>query len=301
MREHSTNNHRRRAKHFGVAYEAIKNGVVIETKGLDYGICGFPNVSPEDDTTCSVDGCDKKVCAKGICRAHYSKARRNAVPKGLPFTVYQWEWDDPRIRSILQARLDTENTVRIGARQCTPASVSVPESRAFLNEHHLQGYVNAGVRYGLYHDEKLVALMTFGPPREQKQADPVEWELIRFCVKKHHLVPGGASRLFSRFVADHAPASIVSYSDVAKTSGDMYPMLGFEPTNTSAPGYVWWNGKEALSRHRCMAHKLKARYPHLPGVHDMSETQIMEKLGYRKVKNLGNKVWVWRRPASAAA
>lgn len=247
------------------------------------------------NTTCSVEGCEKKVCAKGICRAHYSKARRNAIPRGLPFTVYQWEWDDPRIRSIIESQADKSSAFKVNARQCLVSEVSSGDSRAFLNEHHLQGYVNASARYGLYQDDELVALMTFGKPREQKKNDPVEWELIRFCVKKGYLVRGGASRLFKRFVVDHSPGSIVSYSDTAKVTGGMYPILGFSLVNESAPGYVWWDGTTTKRRYECMAYKLKEKHSALPGIESMTEAQIMKGMGYQKVENMGNKVWVWRK------
>ena len=139
--------------------------------------------------------------------------------------------------------------------------------------------------------------MTFGKPREQKKNDQIEWELIRFCVKKNYLVPGGASRLFRHFIRQHAPTSIVSYSDIAKTTGSMYPVLGFALINESAPGYVWWNGRVAKRRYECMAFKLKARFSDLPGIESMSEAQIMRELGYQKILNMGNKVWVWRAEA----
>jgi hypothetical protein len=245
------------------------------------------------NTACSE--CEKKVFAKGLCRAHYSKQYRNAVPRGLPFTVYQWEWNDPRIRSIIEAQADRSKAIRIGARQCTISPVPSPEARAFLNENHLQGYANAAIKYGLYHDGALLALMTFGAPREQKKSDPVEWELIRFCIKKNCLVLGGASKIFKHFIKHHNPASIVSYSDNAKATGDMYPMLGFTFVNESAPGYVWWDGQDVRRRYQCMAYKLKAQYRNLPGIDFMSEAQIMQALGYRKISNEGNKVWVWRR------
>jgi hypothetical protein len=247
------------------------------------------------DTTCS-NGCDKKVTAKGLCKACYSRQYRNAIPKGLPFTVYQWEWDDPRIRAIIEAQADKSGATRIGARQCEVVAVTAAEARAFLNENHLQGNAIAPVRYGLRRDGELLALMTFSTPREQKKNDPMQWELVRFCVKKHHLVPGGASRLFKHFLAQHDPVSIVSYSDIAKTTGEMYPLLGFTLANTAAPGYVWWNGREARKRYECMSYKLKAKYPDLPGIATMTERQIMEHLGYTKVPNEGNRVWVWRRP-----
>lgn len=248
------------------------------------------------NATCSVDWCEKSVLAKGVCKAHYSKQWRNAVPKGLPFTVYQWEWDDPRIRSIIESQIDKKNAVRVGARKCKIVTVSGKDSKNFLNENHLQGFSQSSARYGLSYEGELLVLMTFGPPRMQKQNSPVEWELIRFCVKKGHLVPGGASRLLKFFVSQHNPDSIVSYSDNAKSHGNLYPILGFEFVNESAPGYVWWNGKEAKKRYECMTFKLRARYPTHPGINDMTERQIMESLGYQKIPNMGNKVFVWRKP-----
>jgi hypothetical protein len=236
--------------------------------------------------------CPDRVYAKDLCRKHYSRNRRTAIPRGLPFIVYPWEWNDPRIRSILQAQADKSGNIRVGARKCVITEVSVIEARQFLDAHHLQGYVHAPVRYGLRHEDRLLALMTFGTPRDQKRNDPIEWELIRFCVRKGYLVTGGASRLFRHFIIRHRPRSIVSYSDIAKTTGEMYPRLGFSLANQSAPGYVWWNGTDVRSRQSCMVHKLRAAHPELPV--GMTETQIMTMRGYAKVPNRGNKVWVWR-------
>lgn len=244
---------------------------------------------------CSVGECGDPVRAKGVCRAHYARQWRNAVPRQLPFTVYQWEWNDPRIRSILESQIDKSGHVRLNARDLTLVDVAAPEATAFLRDNHLQGPSGATARYGLRDRHgKLAALMTFGHPREQKKNDPIEWELIRFCVKKGHLVRGGASRLFTHFVRVHSPTSVVSYSDNAKSSGALYPILGFSLVNESAPGYVWWNGKHFKTRYQCMAFKLRERHSELPNVEAMSESQIMQALGYQKVRNQGNKVWVWR-------
>lgn len=34
------------------------------------------------DRTCSVDGCERKPLAKGLCKAHYERQRRNGTPGG---------------------------------------------------------------------------------------------------------------------------------------------------------------------------------------------------------------------------
>lgn len=220
-----------------------------------------------------------------------------ASPEG--YTIHQWEWNDPAVRRIIEQqapyRSGTSTTIRVGARRCQVQEVNPSDAAAFLDENHIQGRANSSVRIGLIFDEELVALMTFGVPRQQKQDAPVEWELVRYAVKLGHNVPGGASRLFRKFVDTRHPASIVSYSDKEKTTGNLYPILGFSLVNESAPGYVWWNGKVVKRRYECMAYKLKAKYPLLPGIATMSESQIMQKLGYTKILNEGNAVWVWRR------
>jgi hypothetical protein len=136
--------------------------------------------------------------------------------------------------------------------------------------------------------------MTFGNPRVQKKNMPVEWELVRYAVKLNHSVPGGASKLFQHFIKSHSPSSVVSYSDIAKTKGNLYPQLGFSFVNQSLPEYVWWKNKEALRRYQCMAFKLKKKYSDIPGVESMSEAQIMQYLGYQRIWGCGNKVWIWR-------
>lgn len=222
----------------------------------------------------------------------------DTVPSfGDDYVVYQHEWEDHSVRPIIESQvrnLQGKATHRVGARQCTISDVSTSEASQFLDDNHLQGRTGSSVRLGLFYGGELMALMTFIPPRTQKQMAPVEWELVRYAVRRDHSVPGGASRLFKHFIAHHNPASIVSYSDKAKTTGNMYPILGFTLVNESAPGYVWWNGRAAKKRYECMAYKLKAKYANLPGIEAMSEAQIMTALGYTKVPNKGNKVWVWR-------
>lgn len=220
-------------------------------------------------------------------------------PDLFPRVIYQHEWDDPRVRTIISSQsryAENKTTNRIGARLCEiDTKVSSTEAARFLDENHLQGRAGGSVRLGLRHDSELVALMSFGVPRMQKKSAPVEWEMIRYAVRLDHAVPGGASRLFKEFVRTTNPSSIVSYSDNAKSSGKLYETLGFSLSNETAPDYVWWDGKIVKKRYECMSYKLKKKYPNLPGIDLMSESQIMSGLGYRKISDLGKKVWVWNK------
>lgn len=230
---------------------------------------------------------------------YHLKKTKAAEGKGIfLYHLFSYEWANPRQRPIVESQLRNRFGLvdrRIGARSCEVMDVSPRDSSAFLEENHLQGRVGAKVRLGLLHEGELVALMTFSSPRQQKKDFPVEWELARYAVKKGVAVQGGANRLFSSFVRQHQPQSVVSYSDMAKTTGEMYSRLGFDLKNETAPDYVWWKGeKNVLLRYDCMAYKLKDKYKDdLPGIETMSESQIMHTLGYQRIYGCGNKVWVW--------
>jgi hypothetical protein len=67
-------------------------------------------------------------------------------------------------------------------------------------------------------------------------------------------------------------------------------MLGFKLDRISEPNYVWNKHYEVLSRYKCQKHKLV-----LEGYSGKSEADIMHKLGYYKIYDCGNKVWVWNK------
>ena len=56
--------------------------------------------------------------------------------------------------------------------------VNTKDKGIFLEKNHIQGKVGSSVNIGLYHQDKLVSLMTFGKPRMDKV---YEYELLRFC------------------------------------------------------------------------------------------------------------------------
>lgn len=110
----------------------------------------------------------------------------------------------------------------------------------FLNSNHLQGKSASKVRLGLYHNDELVSLMTFGKFRFNKN---VEWELVRFCSKSGCNVVGGASKLFKYFVNTYKPKSIITYSNNNLGNGSVYKGLGFSEFKNKKPASVWVNLK----------------------------------------------------------
>ena len=72
----------------------------------------------------------------------------------------------------------------------------------FLDKNHIQGHVGSKIKIGLFYENKLVSLMTFGDKRKLMGQKSVvgTYEMLRFCNILNTNVIGGASRLFKYFV-----------------------------------------------------------------------------------------------------
>ena len=176
-------------------------------------------------------------------------------------------------------------TTRIYARKCNIREITSKESGEFLTTYHIQGTVGASVKLGLFHEDKLVAVMTFGKPRFNKK---VEWELLRFASST--TIVGGASKLLSHFKKLKLPKSIISYSDLRWNTGNVYAAIGFELNHISPIGFYWVKGTQRLTRYQTQHHKLveQGNDPTL------TSTEIMRKNKYFKIYDCGQMVWIWR-------
>lgn len=208
---------------------------------------------------------------------------------------YDWKCRKAIITSILKVNIQ-HATNRVHARKCEIIEVDYKECKQFLDSNHLQGNVPSKVRLGLKYDGELVSVMTFGSTRSTiGKKDDVSWELLRFCNKLDTSVVGGASKLFKYFVNKYEPRRIVSFSDVAHTSGKLYPILGFHYLRTSDPGYVWVDTRTDKAYHRMNAQKRNIqKFLHDENIDlSKSESQIMIEHGFVKVYDCGNNVWEW--------
>ena len=125
--------------------------------------------------------------------------------------------------------------------------------------------------------------MTFSHPRFNKK---YEWELMRLASEKEYQVIGGASKLFSYFIKNYSPSSVISYCNLSKMGGNVYEKLGFKLKEISEPNYVWIKGNSILTRYQCQKHKLLSK-----GYEGESESDIMTKRGYFKVYDSGSLVY----------
>ena len=219
-----------------------------------------------------------------------------AKKKGVKL-IHIWEDDWINKQDIIKSRLKqllnlTYN--RIYARKCIIKEVLSKENSFFLNNNHLQGNVNAAVKLGLYYNDELVSLMTFGKLRKNlgQKAIEGEYELLRFVNKLDTTVIGGASRLFKYFIKEYKPNRVISYADCDWTSDEqdnLYIKLGFSFDYLVKPNYYWSNFeiKENRFKYRKDVLVKEGADPNL------TEVEIMHDKGYNRIWNSGNLKFSW--------
>lgn len=215
------------------------------------------------------------------------------------FHIFSYEWKHKQdiIKSMLKYMVG-QCSNKIYARDCCIKDVDYNTSVKFLNDNHRQGGATSSIRLGLYHNDELVALMTFSALRStisKTQNGANGYELVRFCNKLDTQVIGGASKLFKSFIHQYSPIHIVSYSDISHTSGKLYSVLGFNKISESDPGYVWVDTKTDRSYNRVNAQKANIKkFLNDPNIDlSMSENDIMMSHGYVKVYDSGTIRWEW--------
>ena len=138
--------------------------------------------------------------------------------------------------SLLKSKLQ-QNHIKIGARQTTIKIIDKKTSKMFLDNNHVLGYDRSSdVIYGLYYNDVLVSVMSFGKPRYSKEYD---WELLRFANLSNHTIYGAASKLWKQFLKDYNPKNVITYTNNDFGNGEVYAKLGFKFKDVLKSSCVW--------------------------------------------------------------
>lgn len=205
--------------------------------------------------------------------------------------IFEDEWIDKKElwKSVIKSKLGMIDH-RIYARKCEVRKVSTHDAGKFLSENHLQGSSNSSVKLGLYHNNSLVAIMTFCKSRYDST---IEWEISQFCNKMNSVVVGGFDKIFKCFIQQYNPNSIVSYADKRYSDGNVYKNRGLVEYECKAINYFYFKKSETrrYSRQMFQKHKLvNILSEYNP---DLSEWQNMQLNGYDRIWDCGNKKFVW--------
>ena len=208
--------------------------------------------------------------------------------------IFEDEWlqHSDIIKSMLKNLFGiTEH--RIFARKCLVKSITSKQAMQFLDKNHIQGRCKAKYHYGLFYNDELVSLMTFGHTRQQRKYNKDynnTYELLRFCNKLNTNVIGGASKLLKHFIDNIKPNEIITYADKRWSVGNLYETLGFVHTHDSKPNYFYIFGQKRENRFKYRKGQLiKQGFDK-----NKTEHEIMLERGIYRIYDCGTMVYKWK-------
>jgi hypothetical protein len=166
------------------------------------------------------------------------------LEKGIQlFHIWEddWIYKQDIIKSMILNKLGkTQN--KIFARKTIIKEITDNKLvKSFLDKNHIQGIINSSIKIGLFYNDELVSLMTFGKKRKfmNSGSKDGEFELLRFCNKLNTNVIGGASKLFSYFTKNYNFTEITTYADRSHSQGNLYETLSFNFISKTQPNYYY--------------------------------------------------------------
>lgn len=216
------------------------------------------------------------------------------IEKGIKvFNIWEDNWDYKKeiTKSRIINALGASKT--IFARKCKIKEISSSEEKDFLIKNHIQGYVPSKFKIGLFYQDEMVSIMTFGSNRKSlgNNSKNDEYELLRFCNRLGISVIGGASKIYSYFIKKYNPLKIISYQDNSWDTGNLYQNLGFTQIGWPKPNYFWCKGNLRFHRFNFRKDKL-VKEGFDP---NKTEFEIMSKRKYYRLWDFGNIKWEWKK------
>lgn len=194
-------------------------------------------------------------------------------------TIRLWEDEYLRHQDIIDSRVLSIIGIshRIYARETAVKTITKAELKGFLLLNHLNAPIIAKHRYGLYHQQELVAVAAFSRscPIQHQGITYISHELIRYCSLLHTTVVGGLSKLIKHFEQEKEPEHLMTYVDREWSDGQTYQKLGFAIVAETVPQSFWLSPQ----KYERVSEKLLSK--------DKSASQLLSE-GWLRINNLGN-------------
>lgn len=234
---------------------------------------------------------------------HFNKCQY-AISKGYQLiSIFDWMNID-KIIDIIKAKMKLLS-IRISAHKCKVKEISQKEANIFLDKYHIQGKAsNQSICIGLFYNNELVQVQTFGKPRYNNK---VEYEAIRLASKSDTYIVGGVSKGFNYFVKKYDPKSIISYNSLNISQGYTDDLQGFKFSNITKSQGVWVNTKNNNNPFLIRNSSLRTQgidrllgksaneFPDYDGTFETSNEALIIREGYVKVYDCGNVIYLWTK------
>lgn len=228
--------------------------------------------------------------SKGIRNKNYhiDKTQQCSKKKIGLIHIFENDWWEKKeiVQSIILSKLGKYNQ-RIGARHCEIRKISAKEGKLFLENNHLQGAINASIRYGIYCKSELVSCIYVSPNRFKKNT----YEIARYAVKKNTTIIGGFQKLWKQVEKNlNSGDTVLSYVDLKYFEGKINEMVGFEYSHTNPPGYQYTKNYKTLEN-RMKFQKKNIKKTLVTYSPDLTEWENLQLAGYDRIWDCGIKVY----------
>ena len=216
--------------------------------------------------------------------------------KGIKIiNIFEDEWLNKKelVKDKIRHIIGYSTKAKVYARKCTVSLISAYQKNLFLEENHIQGGDKSNIKLGLYNNNELIAVMTFGKFRSalgSKKTNNSEYELIRYASSK--IVLGGFGKLLKYFIRNYEPTKIKTFADLRWSNQDntIYSIYNFKLSHISAPNYYYTKGVKKYHRYSFRKQVLQEKLPDLYDI-NLTEFEIMNKSLYNRIWDCGNLVY----------
>lgn len=217
-------------------------------------------------------------------KEYHLKKSEVAESKGIQILhIFEDEWRDKQeiVKNIIKYKLGLVK--KVYARKTIFKEIDSKEAKEFLDKTHIDGFHGAKHHYGLFHENELVAVISMGVSRYNKNYD---WEIVRAGYK--YRVIGGLSKLLKNFRKIHS-GSIITYANRRYFDGKGYLSVGFNFVEDSQQNYYYTDFVNRYSRVMFQKHKLENKLDFFDS--NLTEKENMLLNDYSIIYDCGSKVF----------
>lgn len=199
------------------------------------------------------------------------------------FTIFEDEWN--RSKDIIKNRILIacgQGSTGVAARKCSISSIDRNTAANFLDQYHLQGSVNSSVYLGAYHQDHLIAVMTF-------KVNAGSYELTRFA-SDSQIHPGVFSKMLAYFERQWPCHTVYSFSDNRWGWGEVYAHNGFVVDAYLKPDYFVTNYQVREHKFNWRKSRIQSRFD--VDVADSTELELIRSVGWDRIWDCGKIKWV---------
>lgn len=199
-------------------------------------------------------------------------------------TIFESEWLNKKdiILNFIKTKCGLGK--RIYARNCIFKIIDETTARNFILLNHIQGNKhNINHAFGLYHDNILVGVVTYGSHHRQKNNQLII--LNRLCFLDDIIVIGGTNKLIKNSLSNFDNV-VITWSDNRFSTGNVYKNAGFKFESNLNKDYFYTDDQNLYN---------KQKFKNIKKLDNETEYEAAFKLGYKRIWDCGKIRWLFKR------